>query len=406
MNFSNNKISFFSVFQEKFSKCVKDTKNTNSNYIGGRYLAFILEEVLKNCPELINKIIKKANFKDFKLETKNLEINLEYPYKGKNKNRRIDIELKDDNNTLDIELKWDDKFHDNQYEDYINRLKKEVTNHAFIILTKNECLHQNDEKDINIKEALQNITHAYHMKLIDLYKIVEDYLNVICSKTNKISQNAIKIGMLKLLLEFLEDYIMKYETNINGIALVKFMEASCGWKHDDGFKATKQKNLLEELPKLLYTLMNNINLIAIENVYKDFKEHFKTKGFDDFKCLSQLPNNIKENTKLIGCSSVCKDAKYSAGGEFIVYHRFSKGPSSSQTGKYLEFGIKFKFDYSKKGTLTRCYYVKFNKDVLESTSKSIKASGKGLFNIELENQEKLYNKYLKQAIEEILLGKI
>ena len=388
MLFSNDLCnSFFSTFNGKYETYVKKEKeNSSGTPRGGSYFAFILKEVFENSHELLNILLKMKERK-WQFNTNNLMLSLEEPFEGENKNRRIDLFACDDNYSLDIEIKWDDKFHDTQPDDYLKRLQDKNGNHNFILLTKNRDVWSEDEKT-NLSEEKKYEIEKHHILLSDFYNETQKYFKKLCLRKN-IEKYAKEIGIIKLFLEFLEENIMSYKEKINGVALVKFMEASCGWKFNaDGRNASKQSKLLFSIPDLLFTLMNNINIIAIENVYKDFGKFFSKKGWDDFVCLSKIPANIDKDKKYIG-SNFLNTECYSSGGVFIVYHRFL----ISKLKKYLDIGLMFSLDSKKKNNgIDISSYVRCDKSLHIKNIGKIIERGKDLSEISLVSQEKLYNK--------------
>ena len=187
------------------------------------------------------------------------------------------------------------------------------------------------------------------------------------------------------------------------------MQASCGFEHahGQGSSVKKSSELLKSLPQLLFDLMGNVNIVAIEKIYEEYKGKFKfsDRGFDSFVSLSKIPENVQEE-QYIGYTpnkKFAKDRVYSSDSNLIVYHRFSISNKKGVSG-YLILGVRFNFNSECKNEGIVLYpYVKykdieanFNEKKIAITKNKEDKDG----NVEFFDKDNL-GTYLKSGMEDV-----
>jgi hypothetical protein len=197
--------------------------------IGGRYFALIFREVLEKYP----KLLETVNSDYYQRAPRNSEpickLEFELPSESVRKKRRADIHVSPPTGglSLDIEVKWNDKLHENQLADYLAHVSDEKSRYFSLIHLYNNLT---DEELEALKAAGQP-----HLSSADLLKAAKALHKTLSSQI--ISRRPPKngLGLLELFIEFLEDYVMEYVSEISRPALLMTMKNSISWSHADGF---------------------------------------------------------------------------------------------------------------------------------------------------------------------------
>lgn len=322
--------SFFTVFKKKFVNHCKEGDETD---LGGRYFAFVLQEVILECPELLKALFKASSIPlPQKIDLKNVQkedIQIEFSYKDKDNDRRADLCIKKEGVSITlIEIKWEDTAIENQIEDYLAYCKHNKL--IFIYLVKNQA--PKCEIDLIKKHNQGYCSYA------DLYK-----------ELNKINKDN---AVLRLFIKFLEDHIMIYKNEIPIKPLLYVMKQSLGWQNRDGLSKMLSSSLYSEIPELWNILASNMKVIS-DRFISDFSERGIYKQKPKFGFEARPYYNIEKTRKILNKFEDNNENEITFNGKnnfdsgcFYLFNYISLNIESGYLG--LSFGIKFYIELENK----------------------------------------------------------
>lgn len=319
--------SFFSRFKGKLKDDCGD--------LGGRYLGFLLTEVVKEEPKILKILFPNLKETITKKDISKgiYEIDTEGSFDGKEQKRRTDFYVKRKGEytyIAQLEIKWDDQSLENQINDYIRYAQKHKDT-SFTYLTKRRL---NDADVKKIKKAEQN-----YLSCADLFKKISS-LNT----TNMV---------VNLFIKFLEENIMSYKEQLNKQALLRIMKSSIGWKHQDYLGKNTTYSMIEDIPDAWAVLLKNIGSIG-EHFVEDYGKLnlFTNKPLPTFNFTSGL--DVRKVSKVMKNLEADEDIMYvgtwknieAVAGSFALYN------TVTINGVRLAFGYYFYYEDGKDNQIT------------------------------------------------------
>lgn len=326
--------SFFTTFLEKYTRAVQENRSGGMD-LGGRYLALILKEVLRENPALVKAVLPEFPMKirggrqaeNFSVET---EIQFRTDEKKKEK-RSADLEVKYGGRRGFVEIKWKDSFLPGQLDDYIEYCSEQEVDFSILYL-RPESFTREEEDTIAERKIHRVSCRELHAAL-----------------TGR------EGNVTNLFKKFLEDHIMEYKEKIQRGALLTIMKTGLNWKNSDGLGRLAGKENLDAIPDTWKILLTNAKAIAdrlydkIRKTHKDVLGNAPVLDVNFRPCLdaeSLKKHLCKDGVK---CVAITEYGDNNCYGDELWMH--SEGGHFHNCGKVklkpddwgLEFGVYFCF---------------------------------------------------------------
>jgi hypothetical protein len=386
---------------EKFNKtCLRlsDEKDKGQPIqIGGRYFAFILEEVLKKYPQLLKAV--NSPFYDTFSRSAKLNFTREYEFTaptGQEKSRAdLHVSPVRGDSSLYVEIKWNDQLREGQLANYSAHVSADK-NRFFSLIHLYDNLSEEESK------AFKKPRHL-NLSIANLLEESKKLHNKLWSKAISRKSPETSLGLLELFIDFLEDYVMEYVSEINRKALILTMKRSIGWPHQDNQQKLNTNDTLKAIPELWDILLNTLERLG-QRFHDDFKRtgaygnkpqifyHFKS-GLDKNKLEKVIQKTSGKEVILSIYGNDNEGIIQASSGVFSLYNQIWL---SSTSKYYISAGFCFsckvkKKDKSDKRTKIRTYnFVETPTVIKKSKAKDI---GEG-DTIKLPSEEQLYNSHL------------
>jgi hypothetical protein len=368
--------SLFSRLKSKFKDHIDED-------LGGRYMAFLIEQLIHDEPRVINAIFPSVSLRDVDQCTTQVE----FSFPGKNRRRRrADLAIHHARHGLVAlaEIKEDD--HKNsgngaQLEDYLAFLAQHRHRPPeFSLITKHQ---PPDELLATIRAVAQRGYAARHLRYQDLYFGLE----------------AAKSETARLFRTFLKENGVIYDTQIDEAALTLLMMQALKPMSHHGWGRLRTAENTAQVPVVMTKLLGNADVLAAE-FYSAFRKFFGNRFTTDFSFAPyydlDLVHRHLQRKKSNGLDEIAP--KYSVGGYFDV----------GAQGKFCKVG---------KGWLYAWIGYSFDLDI-DSDEKKLacrllaKVYGKGITTTEAfskyraipsqENAQRALQRLLGQATEKVL----
>ena len=369
--------SFFSRFKD----CL------NADY-GGRYFTAIIEQGILDNPALLKILFPTVDNNIIKRFESECTLRVEYRFPSvtkKSDHRRADLAVLYGGEAIALlEVKYEDeKGKENRYQltDYLRFAKKD-NNLCITYLTQ----YIPPQKDLEfLKKAGRG--NIRHMLYSELYRGI-----------NRLNE---KGAVARLILEFLEETMGIYKTEINEKALILLVVKGLTLRHQTGFRRLVSDENISDIPDTLSVLIGDLKTLGYRFV-SQFGNYFKSRpsitfGFEpEFNyrmLLKDIEDEIEEENDTGGL-----DPKRKLGGEFYIGFNCKLAQKDPDRWLNLTCGFSFEVEVGKP-RLNRYQYTWLGGEHLEDCEMSRKIKSIPQEDVCYQNLLRLIKDVIKESIE-------